>query len=192
MSNIQNLLHRYQEGTITPDELDELNRLTHRDQVLQSANRQAAAIHRRRRNTVVGVAAVLLVVGVVFYVSPNATDALSDMPTVAQADVPSVTPADTPTDNYSETQSDVEKNNTVVRQSEPIREEEHHPKPALVASEPVQQLDNPTPPPVEKVPVETFGTVESLAAHPSDPIVACNTQCSPDSVINGIWKFLRT
>ena len=41
MKQIEILLQRYAEGVITPEEQSELNKLTHRDDVLHSASIQA-------------------------------------------------------------------------------------------------------------------------------------------------------
>ena len=182
MNNVESLLRRYQEGSLTPEELSELNQLTHRDKVFAAACQQAKAIHRRRYAAVSGVAAVLIVVGVIFFARPSVDNALSEMPMVAQTNVPKPTemepnvPASSATPKATEVVSTpapkVRHNDTAVLQSEP----------KLVSPVTIEQ------------PASVEAVVESQ--EPSvvveDPIVACNTQCSPDSVINDIWKFLRT
>ena len=46
--SIQQLLAKRQAGTLTDSELEELNRLTHKDEVVAAANRRATGIIRRR------------------------------------------------------------------------------------------------------------------------------------------------
>ena len=48
MTKLETLLQQYADGTLTPEGQDELNRLTHRDQVLASASMQAGKIRRKR------------------------------------------------------------------------------------------------------------------------------------------------
>ena len=52
MKQIETLLQRYRNGEITPEEQAELNRLTHRDEILHAAASRAAKI-RRQRTTVI-------------------------------------------------------------------------------------------------------------------------------------------
>ena len=93
MKDIENLLQRYQEGDLDSEGLAELNRLTHRDRVLQAASRQAQAIHRRRQTAVVGVVAVLVVVGVVFLTLPKTNNTINDSPIMAKTEVPTLNEA---------------------------------------------------------------------------------------------------
>ena len=39
--------------------------------------------------------------------------------------------------------------------------------------------------------VQDIAVAEPSSYSVSEPVVACNTQCSPDSVINDIWNFLK-
>lgn len=39
--------------------------------------------------------------------------------------------------------------------------------------------------------VQDIAAAEPSSYSVSEPVVACNTQCSPDSVINDIWNFLK-
>ena len=182
MSNLENLLRRYQEGSLTPDELSELNQLTHRDKVFAAACQQAQGIRRRRRAVVAGVAAVLVVTGAVFYIQSSTDNMLGDSPVVAQADVPrpaevglpsvSIPTAPNVVEVVSTSSTNVNHYDTAVLQ----------PKPGLVSPVVVEQPVN----------VETVVESQEPSVVADDPIVACNTQCSPDSVINDIWKFLRT
>ena len=182
MSNIENLLRRYHEGSIAPDELSELNQLTHRDRVLEAANRQAHTIHRRRRVAVLGMVAVLAVAGTVVFTHPSVDGVMPDMPMVAQADVPrpieelSNAPVVKPVTNVAKAvavpTTNTRQDDTAVIQSEPRLIATVSPEQPSSVEMVVEQME----------PSATF----------DDPIVACNTQCSPDSVINDIWKFLRT
>ena len=182
MNRMENLLSRYHEGSLNPEELAELNRLTHRDQVLHAANQQARSINRRRNTVVTGVAAVLLVTGIIFFVSPSVDNALLDKPVVARADAPKpseivpdvqhVHPQRESTFNKEETNHKTCQYDTAVMR----------PKPTLVSPVPTEHLVN----------VETVVEQMEPSTIVDEPIVACNTECSPDSVINDIWKFLRT
>ena len=181
MSNLENLLRRYHEGGLTPEEMDELNQLTHRDQVFSSACRQAKAIRRRQVSVVCGVAAVLLVTGVVFLARPTVDADLSDAPIVAQTDVPK------PTEPITEMPSDNALPKTPTTEVSSSQNTQHDtavllPKPSLITPQAVEQPAS----------VETIVEHQQPTIVTDDPIVACNTQCSPDSVINDIWKFLRT
>ena len=181
MSNLENLLRRYHEGGLTPEEMDELNQLTHRDQVFSSACRQAKAIRRRQVSVVCGVAAVLLVTGVVFLTRPTVDADLSDTPIVAQTDLPKPTEPITemPSDNALPKAPATEVSSTQSPQLDTAR---LLPKPSLITPQAVEQPAS----------VETIVEHQQPTIVTDDPIVACNTQCSPDSVINDIWKFLRT
>ena len=80
MSSIENLLRRRQEGTITDEELIELNQLTHRDQVIQAATQRARVIRHRRYAGISGVASVLVVVAMFFALHPNSNNSFADGP----------------------------------------------------------------------------------------------------------------
>ena len=182
MKNLETLLRRYNEGDLNAEELDELNRLTHRDQVLQAANMRVRAIKRRRYSAVAGVAVVLLVTGVFFFARPSVDNQLAETPIMAQADVPTlseeasgmpvVSKQEEPTQQMTSIETRMRQHDTSILQ----------PKPKLVSVAPVEQAVS------EEVDVEQL----EPPIVSEDPIVACNTQCSPDSVINDIWKFLRT
>ena len=189
MKNLETLLRRYNEGDLNAEELDELNRLTHRDQVLQAANMRVRAIKRRRYSAVAGVAVVLLVTGVFFFARPSVDNQLAETPIMAQADVPTLSEEESgvpvvskqvePTQQMTSIETKARQHDTAILQ----------PKPKLVASQPSSVSVVPVGQTVsEEVEVEQF----EPAIVSEDPIVACNTQCSPDSVINDIWKFLRT
>lgn len=182
MKNLETLLRRYNEGDLSAEELDELNRMTHRDQVLQAANMRVRTIQRRRYTTVAGVAVVLLVTGVFFFARPSVDNHLAEMPIVAKADVPTLDESVPSTPIVSDQMESPEVRGTVVTETRQYDTAILQPKPGTVPVAPVEQMVS------EEVDREHL----EPAIVSEDPIVACNTQCSPDSVINDIWKFLRT
>ena len=91
--SIQRLLERYREGTLSDSELAELNRLTHRDEVMADAERRAGCIIRRRRTLAFTVAGLLLAGGAVWSLLPQRQEATL----VAEATVPEVVDLPTPT-----------------------------------------------------------------------------------------------
>ena len=58
----EQLLERYREGTLSDGDLAELNRLSHRDEVMAAAGQRAASIVRRRTQLGVGLAVAVLLV----------------------------------------------------------------------------------------------------------------------------------
>lgn len=58
-NSLQYLLDRFREGTLTDEERTELERLTHRDEVMSTAHSQARGIVRRRVSLAVGAMVVL-------------------------------------------------------------------------------------------------------------------------------------
>lgn len=180
MKRLENLLQRYNEGVITPEEKAELDLLTHRDEIFQAATVQATKIRRKRYITASSIASLAIVAGVFFTIF-NTTNPNPDSSTVvAQADI-----HETPM--HSET----------ITAPLPATESTTQPS---AQHQPVEQ---PTPTqkqairPVETTPREPIAKkIESLSNNTeplsvTDPVVACNTQCSPDSVINDIWNFLK-
>ena len=146
---------------------------------MDAARRQARTIKVRRYTVVAGVAVVLAVAGTVFH-TQSAFDGTADMPMVAQAEVPNPSKATVP-EATSMPQTEETKAVTVkgVRSYDTAI---ISPKPQLVSTDQVEQPAN----------METIVEQQEPSILASDPVVACNTECSPDSVINDIWKFLRT
>lgn len=68
---IQSLLAKRQAGTLTEAEMEELNRLTHRDEVMAEANRRAGGIIRARRAGLAAFAAVVVVAAGVLLLQPR-------------------------------------------------------------------------------------------------------------------------
>lgn len=188
MSNIENLLRRQYEGVITPDEQSELERLTHRDQVIEAATRRAKVLRRRQLAGVTGVASVLLVAGVIFFVNPSVGEMKKDKPMIAKTEIPEIiTPkvaAPEPTPSVASVKTNiVESDKPFLDKVEPalkspvVRQDST----PVVVSETEQSILN-----------DKADDIQPTIISDSEPIVACNTACSPDSVINDIWKFLRT
>lgn len=185
MNNIENLLRHQQEGSLTPEELDELNRLTHRDRVLQAAAQQARTLRRRQYFRASAVASVLIVAGICFLALPSVNPKVSDTPILAQSEAPSAREVLT-------AQPAVVPDAPAVDQAAaPARQAIGHKAPAPAAIAP-SASERPNTVPAANAPVESLADELSPSAITTDdPIVACNTECSPDSVINDIWKFLR-
>ena len=81
--SIQRLLERYREGTLSDSELAELNRLTHRDEVMADAEQRASGILRRRRSVAFTMAGLLLAGVAVWTLLPRQEQSL-----VAEATTP--------------------------------------------------------------------------------------------------------
>ncbi len=163
--NIEHLLQRYREGTISDSELADLNRLTHRDEVMERAGRQAAGIVHRRR-TVAFTLAGLLVAGAATWtlLRPQSDSA----PQVAEASMPElVAPLPEPT---------VEQVAPSIQTVAPERT--HMLRNTTTASAPSPNAAPPTP------------ASSHITSDSEEPVVMCNNQCVADSVINDIWKFL--
>jgi hypothetical protein len=188
MSNIENLLRRQYEGVITPEEQSELDRLTHRDQVIEAATRRAQVLRHRRLAGATGMASVLLIAGTIFFVNPSADGIANDGPMLAQTQIPEMVapkvaePVSAPTTALAEPVS-TGSDKLVAVETEPA-----------IKQTIVRQNEAPTVGTENEQPVvdEEVNDVQHTIISAGEPIVACNTACSPDSVINDIWKFLRT
>ena len=186
MNQLETLLHRYKEGVITPEEQAELDQLTHRHEVFNAAREQASSIRRRQYSIVSSVASVLIVVGVIVAMWSRQGSAMPDTPLVAQSgevQIPAVldtavpqTPARIQTEAMPNANARMSTEETVV-----------HRETAAVAepSKSAPARREPTPA------VQDIAAAEPSSYSVSEPVVACNTQCSPDSVINDIWNFLK-
>ena len=84
MKQIETLLQRYRNGEITPEEQAELNRLTHRDEILHAAASRAAKIRRQRTTVVSSVASVVIVAAVFLTITANNSTPSADTPLLAQ------------------------------------------------------------------------------------------------------------
>ena len=113
---------------------------------------------------------MLIVAGVLFTILPQNRLSTGDAPLIAQAETGSQA---TPQHLSQTLPPDAATNAQPAALPQPaqtVATQASHPKP----SKALETLDN---------------EIEPLLD--PDPIVACNTQCSPDSVINDIWNFLR-
>lgn len=180
MNNIETLLRRHSEGTLTPDEQMELDRLTHREQVLEAATHQARQIRRHRHTSITAVASVVLVAGSLFFFRTGGDAAKTTLPTVAQ-----VQPQPTQSDTMLGVQS------TLAETAQPKHIAKVENTRQLVESV-VREDSTPRHQSVKAQVVDDFEDMAPAAFVADEQVVACNTQCSPDSVINDIWKFLRT
>ena len=179
MKQIETLLQRYRNGEITPDEQAELNRLTHRDEILHAAASRAAKIRRQRTTVVSSVASVVIVAAVFLTITANNSTPSADTPLLAQNVIevneapaqPQTAPLAAPTKS-SEVSTMTEKPVSAPKK----------------AAETVIEHNNTA----QATPISTVSEVKHTEPSASlDPVVACNTQCSPDSVINDIWNFLK-
>lgn len=186
MTNLENLLLRHAEGTLTPEEQHELDQLTHRDAVVGAARKRATQLRNRRIASVSAVASVLLVAGVVVAHLSGSGNMQVEQPLMAQADIPAtIQTVVSPSSAVSQPDNRPVSAATVSRR--PIVDAEPAP-PVAAALEAVGEQ-----PQVESVtPVRQYVDEVAPDVHTySDIIVACNTDCTPDSVINDIWKFLK-
>lgn len=190
MSTIENLLRRRQEGTITDEELIELNQLTHRDQVLQAATHRAKVIRHRRYAGISGVASVLVVGAMFFSIHPNSNNSFGDGPLMAQAEAPTV-----PT-MQQDANAPQPMDHTIAVASKEEDSFQMNVQQKEKAVEPMSQAEPSTSDVVSYSAQQYYEAVveemEPSLNYSAETVVACNTQCSPDSVINDIWKFLRT
>lgn len=176
MKEIDVLLEKYANGELTAEEQDELNRLTHRDKVLSAAGTQAHQLKRKQWTRVSVLASLLIVasIGTTLYLRPAATTE-ENAPVVAQA----VVKQESKTAEVAPMDIPVEPQTTPHKQMVAKAE-----TPAPHAAEAVVA--------VEQAAVEPIQAMSEVPVHiETESVVACNTQCSPDSVISDIWKFLK-
>ncbi len=177
MDDIQRLLQKYHDGTLPPGEQAELDRLTHKDEVLGEAFHKADGIVRRRRVRYLAMAMtglVLLGAGV-WTVAGGQRSADSGLAAVQEtvAQEPPAPPETTQPTIATETPATQEP--VLVAAA----------KPAAVAGRKKPRAGKATPATIHRTPItdhQPKGTEKT--------VVVCNTQCEADSVINNIWKFL--
>ncbi len=173
--SLQQLLAKYQEGTLSDEEREQLNRLTHRDEVLAAAEERAHTIVRRRtRIAGLAVAGTMVLGAGIWMLAPK------EQPVLMAA-------------------VNEDKDMTIVEEvveTEEIQETPQYTAPvAAKPSEPV--LTAAVVNTAKRIEAEEasdeISTPDNIATHPateSEPIVVCNNQCDADSVISDIWKFL--
>lgn len=162
-NEMQRLMEKYREGTLSDAEMAELNTLTHRDEVIGAANHRAAGIIRRRimvRASLV-VAAGLLVGGGVWLAQPRALEA----PLLAEVQIPASMTVPAPEEMPAMDEPAKQEARPIVQVRPQVRKQTHvQPEDIVVTEAPADDAD--------------------------DPVVMCNNRCDADSVINDIWKFL--
>lgn len=73
---IESLLEKREAGTLTDGELEQLNALSRRDEVMADAERRADAIVRRRRNSVMAFSAIAAIgIGAALLMAPQPDEA---------------------------------------------------------------------------------------------------------------------
>lgn len=177
MDDIQRLLQKYHDGTLTPGEQAELDRLTHKDEVLGEAFHKADGIVRRRqvRYLAMAMTGLVLLGAGVWTAAGGQRSADSGLATV-QETVAQETPAPPET-----TQPTIATEPPATQ--EPVLVAAA--KPAAVAGGKKPRAGKATPATIHRPPItdhQPKGTEKT--------VVVCNTQCEADSVINNIWKFL--
>lgn len=86
------LWEKYRKGTLSASEREELNRLSHRDEVMQAASARAATIVARRRSVFFAIVGLVVVgAAAVWMLQPTAVQG----PVVAEAVVEQPLPSDT-------------------------------------------------------------------------------------------------
>ncbi len=170
--SLQHLLSKYQEGTISDEELEQLNVLAHRDEVFAAAESRARTIIRRRTIRTVGfaVAATAVLGAGVWMMAPR-----QEQPLMAEATAPTTVPAqvERPADNI------------ITPAATPSTS-----TPRKVARETPAQQQQTVQPTVEAPAPQDSTLATPHSMQEAEPIVVCNNQCDADSVISEIWKFL--
>ena len=165
--DIQQLLERYREGTLSDEELAELNRLTGRDAVMSAAGQRADGIIRRRRTTLFTIAGLLVAGAAVWTLLPLHR---SSTPMIAEAVVPEAVVIPEPAgEQLAPTTTVIAKPATPAKVAT-RRQAEH-----LATASDLRPATS---------------DLRPLTSDLSTPVVVCNNQCEADSVISDIWKFL--
>lgn len=134
---MQRLMEKYREGLLSDAEMETLNALAHKDEVMDAASHRAAGIVRRRTALCGTVAMVCLMVGAgVWMMSPK-----QEAPLLAEAKVPEVLaePMVTPS-----AESSAAENPRVEEKSRPVATASRSLKPAdIQESLPVEEVKEP-------------------------------------------------
>lgn len=179
MNEIQTLLQRRAEGTLTAEELDRLNQLTHRDDVVSAAAHRASVLRKHQMQRLSALGSVLLVaaVGSFLWFSPSH----EQEPLMAQSNAVKESPIDRVEVPQIDEQENVEQYAKAEVPSASHSAAVHEtPTRCDTADQVVESA--PLSVPLDQLVIETPANSNS---------VACNTQCAPDSVINDIWLFLK-
>ena len=165
--SLQHLLARYQQGTISKDELEQLNVLTRRDEVMETASHKAGIIVRRRRlRTASYVMAGMAVVGVgIGLLLPR-----EDTQIVAEVKTPPQV---------------IEEQVGMIEQETPQKKNVVQIAMGREVAVNTIKVESHAIPSEADVEVEEINIVTK-----EEPTVICNNHCDADSVISDIWRFL--
>ncbi len=182
--SLQHMLSRYKDGTLSDEELEQLNKLTHRDEVMASATNRARGIVRRRTMRTIGLSvtvAVVLCAGIWMITSGQKSidnlEQASEMIAMNTTDEPNVV------------QQTTESAPATIEPADPAKQ---------IKEKPIKREDSATKKKnrsIERIAIDRDETrlsamQEPIANATDKPIVRCNNQCDADSVISDIWKFL--
>lgn len=179
MSDLDLLLKKYRQGTISDEEMNQLNRLTRRDEVVESACKRAATL-RRRRHVVLSVSAMALLLGGVGAMLFFNADPVADSKPLFAAQ-----PAVSADDSALSVTNDVADPASMHLQGQGLTPESMV-QPLEVASAKPRQVK------AEKAERVSRENVPALNVHEvAAPQVMCNVGCDADSVISDVWDFLN-
>lgn len=177
--SLQHLLDKYREGAIDSSELEQLNRLTHRDEVMKAAEGRARTIVRRRN--VLGICLAMssaAVLGISLWILlPKAEEPL--LAKLQEEQSPAIIPAENNSPHADATVSMPKEMDTKSRIAKQVR--------STAAATRQEAL------PDSRVAVSIGEPVipeDGRRGIDAEPVVVCNSQCDADSVISEIWKFL--
>lgn len=167
-NDLQTLLDKFREGTLTDGERSELERLSHKEEVFSAARSQASGILRRRMALAMSAllicgAGIWAVMGGGGAQTPMMAENTTPVPEAPEEVREMVAPT-APTEVAP-----------LVAEAPEIKRpaiSHHEVRPAVIA------------------PVEEPAMVATTETPSSEPVVMCNNQCDADSVINDIRKFL--
>ena len=169
-NEIDSLMRKYTAGTLTDDELQELERLTHKAETMATASRRATAIVRRR--AALAVAAVMVGGASLLTVLPQHDEA----PLVAQR----IENGELRTENGEQKELRIENGE--------LRIENEKPRERRIENGELKIKKTENKKPSEATRASQLSTLNSQLS--TQTVVVCNNECDADSVINDIRKFL--
>ena len=186
MTELETLLRRYAEGTITQEEHQRLAILSHRDEVLAGAAVRAKRLRRQRAARLSLAASVMIVVAIVAAVALRSGTPAGIPDTVMEARMEQAPALATQVETMADPAQEVVSEPVKARPSRVCEVAETDLGTGRKAVEATDaMLDSSRPAQPREEPPVTVYSGENY------PVVACNSECSPDSVINDIWRFLR-
>jgi len=183
--SLQHMLSRYKDGTLSDEELEQLNKLTHRDEVMASATDRARGIVRRRTMRTIGLSVtVAALLGAGVWMVTSGQRSMENM----KQDGEMIAMNNSGEQSADEQTTEVAPSATIEPADNTIQTKENTAKKPTITTKKRQKA-------IERkaiVKEETRMTAmqEPIAPATDEPIVRCNNQCDADSVINDIWKFL--